>query len=224
MRVVRRIFLSLYLVLVHLLLIYLAQAWIRNQYSTTPYVAPIEVEGPTPATLPTELPITPQTEATTVPAPEPSSSPSPAHGLIVPVLGVGSDKLTDTFSAARANGRSHDAIDIPAPGGTPVVAAASGRVAKFFDSVAGGITIYILGDDGKYMYYYAHLQRRADDVKEGDHVDQGKVIAYVGDTGNAGPGNTHLHFSIAQVTDPKRFWEGTYLNPYPLLRSGTAPQ
>jgi murein DD-endopeptidase MepM/ murein hydrolase activator NlpD len=90
--------------------------------------------------------------------------------------------------------------------------------------VAGGITIYVLGDDGKYMYYYAHLQRRADDVKEGDHVDQGKVIAYVGDTGNAGPGNTHLHFSIAQVTDPKRFWEGTYLNPYPLLRSGTAPQ
>jgi len=224
MRVVRRIFLSLYLVLVHLLLIYLAQAWIRNQYSTTPYVAPIKVEGPTPAILPTELPITPQTEATTVPAPEPSSSPSPAHGLIVPVLGVGSDKLTDTFSAARANGRSHDAIDIPAPGGTPVVAAASGRVAKFFDSVAGGITIYVLGDDGKYMYYYAHLQRRADDVKEGDHVDQGKVIAYVGDTGNAGPGNTHLHFSIAQVTDPKRFWEGTYLNPYPLLRSGTAPQ
>jgi murein DD-endopeptidase MepM/ murein hydrolase activator NlpD len=74
------------------------------------------------------------------------------------------------------------------------------------------------------MYYYAHLQRRADDIHEGDLVKQGRTIGYVGDTGNAGPGNYHLHFSIARVADPKRYWEGTYVDPYPYLMSGQAPK
>jgi len=223
MRAVGRFLFYSYLVLVHVLLIYLAQSWISTQYSTGAFVPPIKNEVPTPVPLPSEPAGTPNVEPTIVPSPAAASIASPGE-LMIPVVGIRADQLTDTYTASRANGRAHDAIDIPAPAGTPVVAAVSGRVAKFFDSVPGGITIYVLADDGKYMYYYAHLQRRADNIKEGDHVDQGKVIAYVGDTGNAGPGNTHLHFSIAQVTDPKRFWEGTYVNPFPFLRSGKAPQ
>jgi murein DD-endopeptidase MepM/ murein hydrolase activator NlpD len=105
-----------------------------------------------------------------------------------------------------------------APAGTPVLAVADGQIAKFFDSKAGGTTIYELSPDRKFVYYYAHLQSRAADIHEGDVVKQGKVIGFVGDTGNAGPGNYHLHFAISAVTDPKRFWEGTPVNPYPLLR------
>ena len=111
-----------------------------------------------------------------------------------------------------------------APAGTPVIAAVDGEIARFFDSVPGGITIYQLSGDKKFVYYYAHLQRRSDAIKPGDRVTKGTVIGYVGDTGNAGPGNNHLHFSIARVADPTRVWEGTYLNPYPYLISGKAPE
>nr|AUN37266.1 M23/M37 family peptidase [uncultured bacterium] len=138
--------------------------------------------------------------------------------------GVTADRLADTFTAARSGGRSHDAIDIIAPQGTPVLAAVDGEIIKFFDSVPGGITIYQLSEDKRYIYYYAHLQRRADGLQPGGIVKQGTTIGYVGDTGNAGPGNYHLHFSIARTTDPKRYWEGTYLNPYPYLKSGSAPE
>jgi murein DD-endopeptidase MepM/ murein hydrolase activator NlpD len=111
----------------------------------------------------------------------------------------------------------HDAIDIPAPAGTPVIAAADGRILKFFDSEAGGTTIYQLSADQKYVFYYAHLQSRAGDINVGDDVKQARTIGFVGDTGNAGAGNYHLHFSIMSVPDPKRYWEGVYINPFPLL-------
>ena len=139
-------------------------------------------------------------------------------GLIIPVAGVSSAQLLDTFSAARGDGRVHDAIDIAAPKGTPVLAVTFGRILKLFQSKAGGITIYQLGGDEKYIYYYAHLERYAEGLHEGQIVTQGETIAYVGDTGNAGAGNYHLHFSIAMTSDPKRWWEGVNINPYPLLR------
>jgi murein DD-endopeptidase MepM/ murein hydrolase activator NlpD len=124
----------------------------------------------------------------------------------------------DTFTAARSEGRSHDAIDIIAPAGTPVLAAAEGEIVKLFQSERGGTTIYQLSPDRKLVFYYAHLQRYADGIAPGKYVHQGDVIAYVGDTGNAGAGNYHLHFSIAVLADPKRYWEGTNINPYPLLK------
>jgi peptidoglycan LD-endopeptidase LytH len=139
--------------------------------------------------------------------------------LIVPVSGVQSSQLLDTFSDSRSEGRVHDAIDIPAAQGTPVVAAADGQIVKLFQSERGGTTIYQLSTDKKLIFYYAHLQRYADGLSESKFVRQGEVIAYVGDTGNASPGNYHLHFSIAVVSDPKRYWEGTSINPYPLLRN-----
>jgi murein DD-endopeptidase MepM/ murein hydrolase activator NlpD len=138
--------------------------------------------------------------------------------LIIPVVGVRPDQLLDTFTDARSEGRVHDAIDIPAPAGTPVVAAADGEIIKLFQSERGGTTIYQLSPDKKLVFYYAHLQRYADGLVAGKFVKQGEVIGYVGDTGNAGTGNFHLHFSISVVADPRRYWEGTNINPYPLLR------
>ena len=139
--------------------------------------------------------------------------------IIIPVAGIRPEQLTDTFSASRSEGRTHDAIDIMAPAETPVLAAADGQIQKLFQSERGGITIYQLTADQKLIFYYAHLARYADGLTEGKQVRQGDVIAYVGDTGNAGAGNYHLHFSIAAVSDPKRYWEGTNINPYPLLRN-----
>ena len=139
--------------------------------------------------------------------------------LIVPVAGVKPEQLLDTFADSRSEGRVHDAIDIPAPLETPVVAAADGQILKLFQSERGGTTIYQLSADKKLVFYYAHLQRYADGVFEGKSVRQGEVIGYVGDTGNAGPGNYHLHFSIMVISDPKRYWEGVNINPYPLLQN-----
>ena len=100
-----------------------------------------------------------------------------------------------------------------------MVAVADGEIVKLFQSDRGGTTIYQLGADQKLIFYYAHLQRYADGLAAGKFVHQGEVIGYVGDTGNAGVGNYHLHFSIAIVADPKRYWEGVNINPYPLLRN-----
>jgi murein DD-endopeptidase MepM/ murein hydrolase activator NlpD len=137
--------------------------------------------------------------------------------LIIPVVGVRPDQLLDTFTDARSEGRVHDAIDIRAPAGTAVVAAADGEIAKLSESERGGTTIYQLSNDKKLVFYYAHLQRYADGLVVGKFAKQGEVIGYVGDTGNAGVGNFHLHFSIAVVSDQKRYWEGANINPYPLL-------
>jgi murein DD-endopeptidase MepM/ murein hydrolase activator NlpD len=149
-----------------------------------------------------------------------SSSP----GFMIPVAGVRPDQLIDTFSAGRSEGRYHDAIDIPAAPGTPVVAATDGEIVKLFESERGGITIYQLTSDRRFILYYAHLQRRVDEISVGTIVRKGTTIGFVGDTGNAGLGNFHLHFSIAVITDPKRFWSGTYINPYPILKNGSYPQ
>lgn len=141
-----------------------------------------------------------------------------APNLIIPVAGVGADQLRDTFNAARSEGRTHNALDIMATRGTPVVAAADGLIRRLMYSDKGGITIYQLSTDGKLVYYYAHLDRYADGVVEGKEVRQGEVIGYVGDTGNAGAGNTHLHFAAWMISDPKKFWHGDNLNPFSLLR------
>jgi peptidoglycan LD-endopeptidase LytH len=174
----------------------------------------IPLETPTPAV---EIPI-----PTPAPSPEQTTVTSNFVGqvqLIIPVAGVRPDQLIDTFDQSRSEGRVHDAIDIMAPAGTPVLAATDGKILKLFQSERGGTTIYQLSSDEKTVYYYAHLAGYADGLHEEQIVRQGDVIAYVGDTGNAGAGNYHLHFSISAVSDPKRYWEGTNINPYPLLRS-----
>ncbi|HEU4477288.1 MAG TPA: M23 family metallopeptidase [Pyrinomonadaceae bacterium] len=138
--------------------------------------------------------------------------------LAVPVKGVKPEQLLDTFKDARSEGRVHDAIDIPATAGTPVIAAAEGEILRLFQSERGGTTIYQSSKDKKLIFYYAHLQGYAAGLEVGKTVWQGETIGYVGDTGNAGAGNYHLHFSIMVTNNPKRYWEGTNINPYPLFK------
>jgi murein DD-endopeptidase MepM/ murein hydrolase activator NlpD len=202
----------------------------KQSASPTPVIESQPIEPGTLPIPPSPSPVvdeSPLPEDTPVATPAASSSSSPANEeasfvgrlkLIIPVSGVRADQLIDTFSAARAEGRTHDAIDIPAPAGTPVLAAADGEIVRLFQSDRGGTTIYQLSPDKKLVFYYAHLQAYADGIVGGKYVHQGEVIAYVGDTGNAGPGNFHLHFSIAILADPKRYWDGTNINPYPILR------
>jgi murein DD-endopeptidase MepM/ murein hydrolase activator NlpD len=142
--------------------------------------------------------------------------------LLVPVQGVKASQLVDTYTQARGQGRVHDAIDIMAPRGTPVLATAEGVVLKLFQSDRGGITLYELAPDQRTIYYYAHLDRYAAGMGEGRALHQGDVLGYVGDTGNAGAGNNHLHFEVSTTADPKRYWAGTPQNPYPLLKGAAS--
>jgi peptidoglycan LD-endopeptidase LytH len=184
--------------------------------------------SPTPSASPDLPSATPPLSNAGPTSPTPvAPTPSPAvqipegaepNNLIIPVAGVRPDQLHDTYSESRSEGRVHDAIDIPAPQGTPVLAAADGTIVKLFHSERGGTTIYQLSTDNRFVYYYAHLDRYAEGLTEGHFAKQGETIAYVGDSGNAGAGNYHLHFSIALISDPKHYWQGVNINPYPLLK------
>ena len=140
-------------------------------------------------------------------------------GLAIPVEGIRADQLTDTFTQARAGGaRRHDAIDIMAGEGTPVRAAAPGTIEKlFFSNGGGGITAYQRSDDGRWIYYYAHLHGYAPGLAEGQHLGRGALIGFVGHTGDAAAAGPHLHFAINQMAPGERWWQGTAINPYPLL-------
>lgn len=140
--------------------------------------------------------------------------------LVIPVQGVSPDRLRDTFSEARGLGRRHDAIDIDAPHGTPVLSVGTSVVLKLFQSDRGGTTLYALAPDQRTIYYYAHLDRYAEGMREGQQLTPGELIGYVGDTGNAAPKDYHLHFEISITSDPRKYWGGRPLNPYPLLREG----
>ena len=140
-------------------------------------------------------------------------------GLAIPVAGVKAEQLSDTYTQARAGGaRLHDAIDIMAPDGTPVVAAADGTVEKlFFSAGGGGITAYVRSPDQRWIYYYAHLQGYAPGLAEGQRVRRGQPIGRVGHTGNANPGGSHLHFAIHRMQPGEKWHQGSAVNPFPLL-------
>jgi murein DD-endopeptidase MepM/ murein hydrolase activator NlpD len=144
--------------------------------------------------------------------------------LLIPVAGVASGDLRDSFYDSRSEGRTHNAMDIMAARDTPVLATDDGKVLKLHQSVRGGISLYQSDNSGNYVYFYGHLTRYADGISEGKHVKRGEVIAFVGDTGNAGAGNCHLHFGISRVTEG-RWSGGEPINPYPLLtgKSGALP-
>ena len=138
-------------------------------------------------------------------------------GLAVPVAGVGVEDLVDTYTQARGGGaRVHDAIDIVAPAGTAVVAAAEGTVEKlYFSRGGGGITVYVRSPDRQWTYYYAHLQEYAPGLREGQRVERGTRLGSVGATGNAR--DPHLHFAVHRMARDEPWYEGTPVNPYPLL-------
>jgi peptidoglycan LD-endopeptidase LytH len=140
-------------------------------------------------------------------------------GLAVPVAGVAVEDLVDTYAQARAGGaRVHDAIDIMAPAGTPVIAAGEGTVEKlFFSRGGGGITLYVRSPDRQWVYYYAHLQEYAPGLTEGQQVGRGARLGSVGSTGNASPAGPHLHFAVHRMDADDDWHGGTPVNPYPLL-------
>ena len=155
--------------------------------------------------------------ASSLAAPPAPVLPPPAAQLLIPVAGVKAQALSDTFTDARGNGRVHDAIDIMAARGTPVLATDDGKVEKLFNSKQGGLTLYQFDPTGAYAYYYAHLDSYAPGVVEGKPLHRGDVIGYVGSTGNASPDAPHLHFAIFVLGPDKRWWQGTAINPYPVL-------
>ena len=140
------------------------------------------------------------------------------RGLEMPVEGVKRSALHDTFTDSRALGRPHEAIDIMAPKGTPVVAVEDGTVAKLFTSIAGGLTLYQFDPSGQFSYYYAHLDSYAPGIREGVPVRSGQTIGYVGSTGNASEDAPHLHFAINRLDAERRWWKGEPINPYSVLR------
>ena len=164
-----------------------------------------------------DLPLRPSSAQSTANAPAPADAVAAPGKLLVPVQGVKSASLTDTFDQPRGNQRHHEALDIMAAKGTPVLAAADGKVEKLFQSKPGGTTLYQFDPSGRYAYYYAHLDRYADGIKEGMDLKRGDVLGYVGVTGNSDPNAPHLHFSVVELTPEKQWWKGTPLNPYPLM-------
>ena len=142
--------------------------------------------------------------------------------LHLPVQGVEVKDLRSSFHEKRGGARTHEAIDILAPRGMPVEAVDDGCIARFFESRAGGLTIYQFDPTETYTYYYAHLDRYADELEEGDPVRRGQVVGYVGTTGNAPADTPHLHFAIFIMGDDRRWWEGTPIDPYEIWRSEPA--
>ena len=195
--------------------------------ATTAPVPPATTTGPSTTTAPpasapaTTSPVAPPPVSTT-PLPAATTS-APIPKLAMPLAGITATQLRDTFSETRGGERAHEALDLIAPAGTPVLAVADGHVEKLFTSVRGGLTIYQFDPSGRYAYYYAHLQRYAPGLAEGRKVKQGDVIGYVGSTGNADPAAPHLHFAVFELGPERQWWKGTAINPYPLLGGVAKP-
>jgi murein DD-endopeptidase MepM/ murein hydrolase activator NlpD len=180
--------------------------------------------------------VRPTPGATTAPSAAATPRGTPAAGLadadylrerqlMVPVAGVGPERLRDSdYLAPRDGGaRVHRALDIMAPRGTPVLSADDGRVFKVGTSSLGGLTVYVIDLTERFIYYYAHLDRYRDGIREGMSVARGELIGYVGSTGNASPTAPHLHFQAMRFRRD-RYWDGEPLNPKPfLVVPGTAP-
>ena len=141
-----------------------------------------------------------------------------ARDLTIPVQGIAPDKLVRSYHDARSGSRQHEAIDILAPTGTPVVAVEDGTIAKLFSSKAGGLTVYQFDPGKEYSYYYAHLDRYADGLTDGMQVRRGQVLGYVGTSGNAPKDTPHLHFAVFRLTPEKQWWQGTAIDPFDVLR------
>ena len=161
------------------------------------------------------------------PLPADSSSPSPAPSaleqeiihvrsrlLVVPVAGVTPEQIPDSYLAARGS-RTHNAIDILAPRGTPVISADEGRVLKLRSNASGGITIYATDPSGRIVYYYAHLERYRHGLAEGAAIAKGDTIGHVGTTGNAPAGVPHLHFQVTVMHAQGKYWAGIPVDPRP---------
>ena len=134
--------------------------------------------------------------------------------LRMPIDGMSLKAMKGGFAEHRP-GHEHEAVDILAPRNTPIHAVEDGTIAKlFYSKGGGGNTIYQFNPTSTLAYYYAHLERYADGLHDGQKVSKGDVIGYVGTSGNAPPKTPHLHFAVFQLDDAHRWWKGTALDPY----------
>jgi murein DD-endopeptidase MepM/ murein hydrolase activator NlpD len=184
-----------------------------------PVEAPSKLEGRTgPQTTPTPVATVGQAVVATLAiGTDPLEDLRKRH-LDVPVQGVHREALRSSFDEHRGSVRKHEAIDILAPRHTPAVAVEDGTIARLFLSKPGGITVYQFDPTVTYVYYYAHLDRYAKGLKEGAPVKRGQVLGYVGTSGNAPKETPHLHFAILKLTEKKRWWQGTAIDPYTVLK------
>src|SRR5688572_16120720 len=214
-----------------------ALVWRLDQESAAPAISATAAEiaaleaanGRTPDAVPARDPAEPRgAQRPTARTPSPTGTTGSAarasaveelreRELEMPVAGVDEDDLRDNFSDARG-GRTHEALDIMAPRHTPVRAVEDGLIAKLFNSKAGGLTIYHFDPSETFAYYYAHLDRYAAGLAEGQRVRRGQVIGYVGSTGNAAEDAPHLHFAIFRLGPERQWWKGEAINPYPILK------
>lgn len=174
------------------------------------------VDEPTNAVV--EVPAPTSGRTGIIPKTAPEAKDLEDRNLTIPVQGIPPDKLVRSYHEARSGGRDHEAIDILAPKGTPVIAVEDGTIAKLFVSKAGGITVYQFDPGKQYSYYYAHLDRYADGLTEGTVVHRGQVLGYVGTSGNAPKDTPHLHFAVFRLTPERQWWTGTPIDPYDILR------
>jgi len=138
---------------------------------------------------------------------------------MVPVEGIRPEQVRDSFSEARDGQRTHLATDIVAPRGTPVLSVSSGRIFRMSQNALGGITLYTLDGAGKFVYYYAHLERYSDMVTVGVEIQPGDVLGYVGTSGNAPLNAPHLHFQAMKVSaGNKPWWSGSPVDVRPFFR------
>lgn len=157
--------------------------------------------------------------ATAAPVPADATAVAHLNSLYFPVPGIDSTALDDSFDAPRDGGaRRHNAIDIMAPRGTPILSAGDGRILRLSKSTKGGITVYATDLEEQFVYYYAHLDRYHPNLYAGKPLLRGDTLGYVGTTGNAPKNVPHLHFQVMRMPDNGRFWDGDPINPYPLLR------
>lgn len=137
--------------------------------------------------------------------------------LLIPVANAKLARIPDSFEDARDGQRRHRAVDIMAPRGTAVLAADAGRVLKLRKGGAGGITIYTVDPKSRFIYYYAHLDRYRDGISEGESIEKGDTIGFVGTSGNAPPDTPHLHFQVTRMPPDGKWWAGIPVNPRPLF-------
>jgi murein DD-endopeptidase MepM/ murein hydrolase activator NlpD len=211
----------------------MASGWfLRSRGAPQPAVLPAElaIEASSPAAAPAAAATTSDEPLIEAAPPEPVTSLTALSAgttlellrnrdLALPIDAASVDAMQGGFEERRdAGGRGHEAVDIRAPRNTPVRAVDDGVIAKLFNSKAGGITLYQYDPSGRFCYYYAHLERYADGIKEGQRISRGEVLGYVGTSGNAPPNTPHLHFAVFELDAERRWWKGRPIDPYLIFR------
>jgi murein DD-endopeptidase MepM/ murein hydrolase activator NlpD len=189
-------------------------------YYPTPESAGI-ASSPAAAAVP--VPATASTSAVTGADPNASATTNDAdylklRHLLLPVAGADMSRVDDTFLDDRDGGaRTHHAIDILAPRGTPIVSADDGRILRMSNSTLGGITMYTVDPEGRLVYYYAHMDRYNDAMSPGRSIVKGDTLGFVGTTGNAPKDTPHLHFQVMRWPADGKYWNGEPIDPFEAL-------